>query len=100
MDLYSMHRIEVNRKKICLVRLPEGYFAIDNKCPHAGGSLSFGKCDSEGVVTCPVHRYQFDAKTGKGLQGDYVNSYPVEITEDGMYIGFKSNWWMFRENIY
>lgn len=92
---FSIRSIEVNNRKICLVKLPDGFFAVDDKCPHAGGRLSFGKCDDDGNIICPVHRYKFNAKTGKGLQGDFVNTYPVEIRDDGIYIGMKKRFLFF-----
>jgi nitrite reductase/ring-hydroxylating ferredoxin subunit len=95
--LHSVRTVEIDNKRICLARLPEGYFAIDDKCPHAGARLGLGKCTEEGMVICPVHRYQYDAKTGRGAarQGDYVDAYPVETREDGVYIGFERKWWQF-----
>lgn len=96
-ELYSVRTIEIENKLICVARLPEGYFAIDDKCPHAGARLGMGKCTEEGKVVCPVHRYQYDAKTGKGHpgQGDYVNTYPMETRSDGVYIGLEKKWWQF-----
>ncbi len=95
--LHSVRTISLDNKMICLVRLEDGYYAIDDRCPHAGARLGMGKCTEEGMVECPVHRYQYNAKTGKGLpkQGDYVNTYPVETREDGVYIGLEKKWWQF-----
>jgi nitrite reductase/ring-hydroxylating ferredoxin subunit len=45
-----------------------------------------------------VHRYKYDVKTGKGLQGDFVETYPTELRNDGVYVGLKSDkprWWPF-----
>ncbi len=93
--LHSVRTIEVEGKRVCLVRLPEGYFGIDDRCPHAGARLGLGKCDEEGRVICPVHRYKYDAKTGKGLpgQGDFVKTYLVETRTDGVYIALEKKWW-------
>ena len=91
----SVRTIEINNKQICLAHLADGYFAIDDKCPHAQGHLGEGRCDNEGNIICPSHRYKFDIRTGKGKQGDYVNSYPVEVRGDALYIGFKKKWWEF-----
>ena len=63
--LNSVRTIEVNNKRICLARLNDGYFSIDDKCPHAGARLGMGTCDDHGHVICPVHRYRFDLKTGE-----------------------------------
>lgn len=87
--------IDIDGKRICLVRLNEGYFAIDDRCPHAGAHLGSGRCDEEGHVICPVHRYKYNVKTGRGLpqQGDFVNTYPVKETAEGVFVGIEKKWW-------
>lgn len=92
----SVRTISFDGKRYCMARLDEGYFAIDDRCPHAGAHLGMGKC-TEGKVVCPVHRYQYDVKTGKGnpSQGDFVNTYPVEVRADGVYLGIEKKWWQF-----
>ena len=92
-SLNTVCRIEISHYRICLARLADGYYAVDDQCPHAHGRLGEGKCDNEGNVLCPSHRYKYDLRTGKGKQGDYVNSYLVEKRADGLYIGFKKKWW-------
>lgn len=98
--LYSVRTIDVNNKMICLGRLPDGYYAVDDKCPHANGRLGIGQCTNDGKVICPYHRYKYDLKTGKGeqQQGDYVETYPIESRKDGIWIGFptpekQESWW-------
>lgn len=93
----SVRTIGLDGKLICLAFFESHYYALDDRCPHAGGRLGLGKCNVEGKVVCPIHRYQFDLKTGRGLpqQGDYVNTYPVEIKSDGVYIGLNKKWWQF-----
>ena len=82
--------VEAGGKTICIVRLPEGYYAVSDTCPHQGASLSGGYC-SEGSIVCPWHHYSFDLKTGRqnGGGGDYVMTHPVEIREDGIYVGLE-----------
>lgn len=97
--LYSVRTVDVNGQLICLGRLPEGYFAVSDKCPHADGRLGIGQCTTDGKVICPYHRYKYDLKTGQGdeRQGDFVRTFPIETRTDGVYIGFQSEyrkpWW-------
>jgi 3-phenylpropionate/trans-cinnamate dioxygenase ferredoxin subunit len=93
--LYTVRTVEVEGKRFCLGRLPDGYFAVEDKCPHAQGRLGLGKCNEDGEVICPVHRYKYDLKTGKGApeQGDSVGTLPVETRDDGVYIGFEKLGW-------
>jgi len=87
-------QINAGGKKLCLVRHQDKLFAVQNYCPHAGGVLSGGWCRN-GYLICPVHRWEYNLQTGRGAsgQGDYVNTYPVEIKEDGVYIGLKEGLW-------
>ena len=87
--------ISVDGTLITLVRLPDAYFALANKCPHAGANLGHGQCTPEGKIVCPAHRYQYDVKTGKGQanQGDFVKTYPVELREEGVFVGLDLRWW-------
>ena len=89
----GLMQVIINGKKLCLARNQVGYFAIQDNCPHAGGILSRGWCEGNRVV-CPVHRYAYDLKTGRGVadQGDAVRTYPVEEREDGIYLGIKDPW--------
>lgn len=91
----TIRTVNIEGTHITLVRITDGYFALSDKCAHAGGRLGQGKCTSDGHVMCPVHRYQYDIKTGKGLprQGDYVDIYPTETRTDGVYVGLKIKWW-------
>jgi nitrite reductase/ring-hydroxylating ferredoxin subunit len=89
--------IDIAGKSLCLARYNDKYFALDDRCPHAGGSIGTGWCDSKGNVICPYHRIGFrltdgGPATGKGY---YVNSYPTELREDGLYVGIKKKWWEF-----
>lgn len=87
--------LQVEKKKICLVHTTEGFFALNDKCPHNGASLGSGLCSKQGTVVCPVHRYHFDPKTGRSKSGlgNYVQPYPIEVREDGVYIGFEELKW-------
>jgi nitrite reductase/ring-hydroxylating ferredoxin subunit len=55
--------ITVGQREIALFRMGEEILAIDNVCPHAGGSLGAGTC-KKGVVYCPIHLWGFELKTG------------------------------------
>lgn len=91
--VFGLLLVKVNSKNICLARNLSGFFAVQNSCPHASGDLSQGICEGSHVV-CPVHRYSYDLKTGRGAadQGDAVRTYPVEEREDGLYVGVKDAW--------
>lgn len=88
--------LKVLGRDICLIRNNGEYFAIQNKCPHAGAPLNTGWC-KEGKIVCPYHRHEFDLRTGRGAEGqsNYVNTYPLDLREDGLYIQIDKHWWKF-----
>ena len=88
----NMAIVEVKGKKICLGRFQENLFAFAWKCPHAGGILADGYIDALGQVVCPLHRYKYDMKSGRNTSGEgyYLKHWPVEMREDGVFIGMES----------
>jgi len=87
-------QIKLEGKKLCLVRNQGKLYVVENSCPHAGGVLSGGWCKN-GHIVCPIHRWEYSLENGRGAsgQGDYINIYPVENREDGVYVGFKESFW-------
>ena len=83
--------IRVAGRRLAVGRSERGYFALDDACPHAGGSLSEGMLEGSALV-CPIHGYAYDIVTGEGLDdGAEVRVHPcvldgdvlrIEITED------------------
>ncbi len=85
--------LDVKGKRICLAKIKENVFAFAYKCPHAGGILSHGYIDATGNIVCPLHRYKYDCSNGRNVSGEgyYLKHWPVEVREDGVYIGFESS---------
>lgn len=85
----------VGRRRFCMARYKGDFYAMDNRCPHQGAPLSGGKCNENGAIECPWHKYPFDLKTGRYTlgPGDCVETYPVEKRADGIYIGIKDWSW-------
>ena len=80
--------LTVNGTKLCAVKDGLELFVTQAYCPHAGAGLSAGWCKN-GKLICPFHRYEYDLHTGRGPagQGDYIEIYPTERREDGIYVG-------------
>ncbi len=87
-DADFIRSVKAGGKKLCIIKSGSEFYATQLYCPHAGADLSDGWCKN-GNLVCPYHRHEFDLQTGKGIpgQGNYVNIYPVEIREDGIYAG-------------
>jgi nitrite reductase/ring-hydroxylating ferredoxin subunit/multimeric flavodoxin WrbA len=73
--------------EIAVFNLDGTYYAISNSCAHKGGPLSKGFLDGD-IVTCPWHGWKYSVKSGKSphIGGDSVNSYPVKIIKDKIYV--------------
>jgi nitrite reductase (NADH) small subunit len=69
-------------RRLAVGRTARGFFALDDRCPHAGGSLGEGLLDGEAVV-CPIHGYAYDVTTGEGLDdGAEVRVHPCVLEGD------------------
>ena len=90
----SIKTVKLESRQICIINDDDQFYATQAYCPHAGGHFDGGWC-KKGSLVCPVHRYEYDLHTGRGAagQGDYIHIYPVELREDGLYVGFKESWW-------
>ena len=77
----------VNGKEISIFKVNDQFFAIDNICLHMGGSLADGWVE-ENNVTCALHGWQFDIKTGQNIMPGMgkLNSYKLEIKNEDIYI--------------
>ncbi|MFO0839783.1 MAG: non-heme iron oxygenase ferredoxin subunit [Phycisphaerae bacterium] len=55
--------VSIGATKIAMFNLSDGFYAIDDTCPHRGGPLSEGEVDGH-TVACPWHAATFDLKSG------------------------------------
>lgn len=60
--------LEVAGRAIALFIADGEVRAIDDSCPHQGGSLGLGVV-LEGEVTCPWHGWHFELATGQNTDG-------------------------------
>ncbi len=64
------------------------FYAIDDACSHAGGSLAEGPVAGS-VVTCPWHGATFDILTGTALSDpayEGVKSYKVKVQDGKVFV--------------
>jgi nitrite reductase (NADH) small subunit len=58
-------------------------FALEDKCPHKGGPLSQGIVH-DCRVTCPLHNWVLDLKTGEAVSPDEGSAVTIPVrVEDG-----------------
>ena len=75
-------------RELALVHYEGCWAALDNRCPHQGGPLGEGSIEN-GLLRCPWHGFDYDPLTG-GSPGGFVDQatcFPLEVREDGVYVG-------------
>lgn len=82
--------IEVEGHRMLVVRRGEKLFAMRSKCPHNGASLERAYLEKDEII-CPWHRFRFCVESGENRSGEgyHLEHYPVELREDGMYVGIR-----------
>ena len=81
-------------RSVAVVHFDGQYAAMDNHCPHQGGPLGEGSIetgiDGRCWLRCPWHGWDFDPLTGQppgGHEDSGQEMFPVEVREDGIYVG-------------
>ena len=62
------------------------YAALSNRCPHQGGPLGEGSIE-KGMLRCPWHGYDYCPLDGSSPFGDSVPTFPIDVRDDGIYVG-------------
>jgi toluene monooxygenase system ferredoxin subunit len=83
----EMRGLSLNGRRVLLIRTDEGYSAFEDRCAHLGVRLSEGEL-SGCTLTCRAHHYQYDARTGQGVNPRSVRlrRFPVEVSGGGVLV--------------
>lgn len=88
--------VTAGARSMALTHFNGRYTAMDNRCPHQGGPLGEGSIevgkDGRCWLRCPWHGWDFDPETGKppgGHEDAGQRLYPVEVRDDGIYLGLE-----------
>lgn len=77
----------VNGHILALFHTEQGFFAVDNRCPHMGFPLDKGTV-KDGILTCHWHHARFDLASGGAfdLFADDVLTYPVSVEGEEVFV--------------
>jgi 3-phenylpropionate/trans-cinnamate dioxygenase ferredoxin subunit len=79
-------KIEKDGRTICVTRVGDQVFAIDDTCSHSDASLSEGDV-TDFKIECWLHGAEFDLRTGEALTPPAVapiKVYPVIVDGDSV----------------
>ena len=79
-------KIEKDGRAICVARVGDEVFAVDDTCSHSDASLSEGDV-TDFKIECWLHGAEFDLRTGEALTPPAVaplNTYSVSVDGDSV----------------
>jgi nitrite reductase (NADH) small subunit len=102
LPLNEGRRVYFGLHEVALFRLPGGFRAVGNRCPHKGGPLADGIVAGESVF-CPLHNWKIGLRCGT-VQGNgsaavpagetgCVEVYPVKVMNSIVFIAFDEVHW-------
>jgi nitrite reductase/ring-hydroxylating ferredoxin subunit len=84
---WGILKVQVEGISLILNRQGMNVACYRNACSHLEYPIDMGKV-SNGIITCPFHKYQFKLDSGKCLNapGDSLESYGVKIEGDRVFV--------------
>jgi toluene monooxygenase system ferredoxin subunit len=79
--------VEVSGRRLLLVNVNGAVCAFEDRCRHQGVRLSEGRLEGS-VLTCAAHGWQYDVRTGHGVnpEGSRLTCYEVKIENDDILV--------------
>lgn len=75
--------------KLCVVHTPNGWYVVEDKCPHVHVPLSKGWINAEEEIICPWHNYRWSLRTGQEVTRNFcpdLRSFEVKTGEEGLWV--------------
>lgn len=91
--------IEVEGRRLCVIRVGEKVSVFRPKCPHGGAPLENAGVNEAGDLVCPWHRFTYCPSTGANTSGEgySLEVYPVKVEKNVVYVGTPAprpkKWW-------
>jgi 3-phenylpropionate/trans-cinnamate dioxygenase ferredoxin subunit len=79
-------KVEKNGKTICVARVGDEVFAVDDTCSHSDASLAEGDV-TDFKIECWLHGAEFDLRTGEALTPPAVaplHTYGIHVDGDSV----------------
>lgn len=104
----SRFLVEVDGVSLAVFRLSDGFYALENRCPHQGGPICTGNLfrqltaevlpdgevreyyasDEYNVISCPLHGWECDIRTGEVIadRRRRARTFPVELQGETVHV--------------
>jgi len=67
--------------------------AFRNRCPHQRVELLHEGSFTDGVLTCPMHGWAFDVRTGRSLNASgQLTRFPAEVRNGRVFVTLPDPW--------
>ena len=74
----SKKRVTAEGRPLLLVNFEGTFYALNDKCPHMGGSLSDGTLKGRNII-CPNHGATFDVTDGQNRRGAKMSFFKIHV---------------------
>lgn len=74
--------VVVRGHPVALFNVDGVFYAVSNVCLHRGGPVGEGSLDGP-IVTCPIHGWEYDVRTGKNIANPQARLRSFAVTLDG-----------------
>jgi nitrite reductase/ring-hydroxylating ferredoxin subunit len=74
-------------RHVFLIKLEGHVYAYENRCAHRELPIGTGRLDGY-VLTCPVHEWQYDIRSGQGVNPDgaRLRAFAIRIEGDDVLV--------------
>jgi 3-phenylpropionate/trans-cinnamate dioxygenase ferredoxin subunit len=80
-------RVSIGGLEIVLFRVGNEIFAVENLCPHQQYSVFHQGVLDGYTITCPMHAWSFDVRSGKAVTGNgRVRTFELRVVENEVLI--------------
>lgn len=80
-------RVEIEEHDLAIFKIEEEIFVISNICPHNHIAKMFNGFFRDKSISCPVHGWTYDLKTGKSLSNNSnIKIYETKIVDDYLFV--------------
>jgi NAD(P)H-dependent nitrite reductase small subunit len=80
-------RVEIREHDLAIFKIENEVFVISNICPHNHTSQMFNGHLNNYSISCPVHSWIFDLRTGKTLSNNSnIKTYETKVEDDYLYV--------------